>query len=107
MAFSTINDYINHLVDTNTSIVLRPFAEELHKKFYPNTEISFMNDFLEMASQENEGKFIVHHQKLIDYGIATSTQSSNIKNRLISLGLDEDNDYLLMDVHEQVIIIFI
>jgi len=97
MKFSTIIEYIDYAVETNNRIELRLFAEELHKKFYPTTDISFMNDFLNMADQKNEGKFIIPHQKLIDYGIATSTKSSHIKDRLINLGLNKNEDYRIPD----------
>ena len=45
---------------------------------------------------------IVHHDKLIEYGIATSTRSSAIKERIESLGLSENEHYLLQDILQQV-----
>ena len=39
----------------------------------------------------------VIHQ-LIDYGVATSTRSSNLKDRLSSLGLVKDEHFDLQDV---------
>jgi len=95
MQFTTINDYIDYLVDVDRNTKLRDFAMDLHKKFYPSTDISFMDDFLDMASQEKECKFVIPHQKLIDYGIATSERSSAIKKRLNSLGLIDGEDFEL------------
>ena len=53
-----------------------------------------MEYFLELT--QHEGKFIVHHEKLIEYGVVTSTKSSNIK--LDALGLVENEEYHLQDI---------
>jgi hypothetical protein len=59
-----------------------------------------MSYFLELT--EHEGEFVVHHEKLIEYGIMTSKQSSHVKVKLDSLNLVEDEDFsLLTDVCEQ------
>ncbi len=95
---ATIIDYINELIATSANANLRDFAMELHNRFYQNIDISFMDEFLEMSSQENENRFIVHHDQLKKYGIATSERSSAIKDRLESLGLTENEDWVLQDI---------
>jgi hypothetical protein len=55
-----------------------------------------MEYFLELT--ENEGEFIVHHEKLVEYGIMSSTRSSAVKVKLDALGLVEDEEYHLQDV---------
>ncbi len=102
MKFDTISAYIDHIVDTNREIVLHDFVKELHDQFYDEIDIECMDDFLEIDKEENEGQFVVHHQKLIDYGVATSGRSANIKDRLKSLGLEQDTDYRLLDVQQPV-----
>ena len=58
-----------------------------------------MSYFLELT--EHEGVFIVHHKKLIEYGIVTSNKSSNVQDRLNALGLVEGEEYSeLRDVPE-------
>lgn len=47
--------------------------------------------FLELT--EHEGEFIVHHEKLIEYGIVTSKRSSDVKEKLDALNLIQDEDY--------------
>jgi hypothetical protein len=47
--------------------------------------------FLELTAQE--GEFVVHHEKLIEYGIMTSKQSSDVRVKLNALELVEDIDY--------------
>jgi hypothetical protein len=47
--------------------------------------------FLELTTREAE--FVVHHEKLIEYGIVTSNRSSTIKEKLTALELVEDIDY--------------
>ena len=94
--FATIRDYINHQVANSTDISLRDFMLELNTMFYPTQDISFMDYFFELADEENDGQFIVPHQKLIDYGVAASGRSSNdIKVRLGNLELEEGQDYIL------------
>jgi hypothetical protein len=55
-----------------------------------------MEYFLELT--ENEGEFIVHHEKLVEYGIMSSIRSSAVKVKLDSLGLVEDEEYRLQDI---------
>jgi hypothetical protein len=57
-----------------------------------------MEYFLELT--ENEGEFIVHHEKLVEYGIMSSKRSSDVKERLEALSLIEDEEYseVLRDV---------
>ena len=56
--------------------------------------------FLELTTRE--GEFVVHHEKLIEYGVMTSKNSARVKDRLDALELVEDIDYLLEDVLQQV-----
>jgi hypothetical protein len=51
---------------------------------------------------ENETEFIVHHEKLIEYGIMSSIRSSVVKEKLDALGLIENEDYHLQDVLQMV-----
>ena len=52
--------------------------------------------FLELTT--HEGEFVVHHEKLIEYGIVTSNRSSTIKEKLDALELVENEDYNLQDI---------
>jgi hypothetical protein len=60
-----------------------------------------MEYFLELT--EKEGEFIVHHEKLIEYGIMSSKRSWAVKQKLDALGLVEDEEYShhLQDVLQQ------
>jgi hypothetical protein len=102
VATSTIIDFINELIAAASNPSIRDFIVELHSRFYQHIDISFMDEFLELSSQENENQFVVHHEMLIKYGVATSNRSSNIKDRLESLGLVEAEDYRLLDVQQPV-----
>ncbi len=79
------------MVDSKTKITLKDFFKTIHGKFYPKQDISFMEYFLELT--ENEGEFIVHHEKLVEYGIMSSKRSSDVKEKLDALGLVEDEEY--------------
>ena len=92
--------YIQTLVEENEKLSLIDFFKNIHQKFYSNYDISFMQYFLELTAHERE--FVVHHEKLIEYGIMSSKQSNHIKDRLNALELVEDIDYsLLPDIREQ------
>jgi len=49
--------------------------------------------FLELTT--HEGEFVVHHEKLIEYGIMTTKNSARVKYKLNALDLVEDVDYSL------------
>jgi hypothetical protein len=56
---------------------MKDFFKTIHSKFYPKQDISFMEYFLELT--ENEGEFIVHHEKLVEYEIMSSIRSYHVK----------------------------
>jgi hypothetical protein len=89
-------EFIKSLVDSKTKITMKDFFKTIHSKFYPKQDISFMEYFLELT--ENEGEFIVHHEKLVEYGIMSSIRSSVVKEKLDALGLVEDEEYNLQDI---------
>jgi hypothetical protein len=91
-------EFIKSLVDSKTKITMKDFFKTIHGKFYARQDISFMEYFLKLT--ENEGEFIVHHEKLIEYGIMSSKQSWAVKQKLDALGLVEDEEYNLQDVLE-------
>ena len=93
---STQQEYIQNLIQNETKLNLEEFFKNIHQKFYSNQDISFMTYFLELTTQE--GEFVVHHEKLIEYGIVTSNRSSTIKEKLDALELVENEDYNLQDI---------
>jgi len=97
---STQQEYIQNLVQNEIKLSLEDFFKNIHQKFYSNQDISFMTYFLELTTQE--GEFVVHHEKLIEYGIVTSNRSSTIKEKLDALELVENEDYRLQDVLQPV-----
>ena len=60
-----------------------------------------MEYFLELCDK-NEDEFDIPHTKLIEYGVMTSTRSSNVKEKLDSLGLEIGVNYRLLDVQQPV-----
>ena len=106
---STQQEYIQNLIQNETKLNLEDFFKSVHAKFYSNYDISFSRlrrrrfapkIFLELTEYERE--FIVHHSKLIEYGIVTSNRSSDIKEKLDNLRLAENEDYHLRDVPQMV-----
>jgi len=97
---STQQEFIQSLIQQETKLSLEEFFKTIHKKFYSTQNISFMEYFLELTN--HEGEFIVHHEKLIKYGIMSSVRSSAVKEKLDALGLVENEEYsLLQDILQQ------
>ena len=90
--------FANNLGETMAKITMEYFFREIHSQFYPDQDITFMEYFLELTEHENE--FIVHHDKLREYGIMTSTQSNAVKSKLDQLELIEGEDFEVQDILE-------
>ena len=78
---------------------MEDFFKYIHANFYPEQDISFMEYFLKLT--ENEGEFVVPHTKLIEYGIITSDRSSVILEKINTLGLENEVDYQVQDILQQ------
>ena len=99
-------EYISTLIERGEKMSLEYFFKNIiHQKFYSNYDISFMEYFLELTA--HDGEFVVHHEKLIEYGIVTSKNSARVKDRLDDLGLVEDIDYSELEDILQLRIIYI
>jgi hypothetical protein len=87
---------------------LSQFMDEVHQMFYSHVDIrsfaacniSFKDYFMELVDQE--GEFVVHHSKLVEYGIVTSERSSNIKKKLGELDMVEGVDFELLRTEQPV-----
>ncbi len=91
---ATIGEYVSGLIEKLVKIDLLNFLTELGANYYPDQDLSFMPYFMELCDDENDGKFIVHHEKLIEFGVATSKDSFNMKTRLTKLSLVDGEDYI-------------
>ena len=98
---TTISEYINRQVAAFNKIALRDFIIEFQAQFYPDQDISFMDYFLELSQEENQGQFIVHHEKLFEYGVTVSAKSSDVKDRLDAHCMADNEDYLLRKFPQQ------
>ncbi len=92
---ASITEYTQSLVNALKKVDLKEFMVQVKAIIHPEMDMSFMDYFLELSKEENDGQFIVHHDKLIEYGVTTSTRSSVIRVRLESLGCTESEDYRL------------
>ena len=92
--------HIQNLIETEAKMSLEDFFKNIHQKFYSDYDISFIKYFLELTTRE--GEFVVHHEKLIEYGVMTSGRSNDVNKKLNALELVEDIDYsLLRDISQQ------
>ncbi|MGL4814494.1 MAG: hypothetical protein ACRC39_04400, partial [Enterobacter sp.] len=97
---SSQQEYINQLIETDNKISLSDFFKQIHQQFYPEQDIFFMEYFLDLTI--HEGEFVVHHDKLTEYGIMSSIRSNDVKKKLDALGLVENEDYRLRDISQPV-----
>lgn len=98
---TTITAFIESRI-CKQEISIRDFLEQYHSEFEKALDISFMDYFLELSKRENKGQFIVHHEKLVEYGIATiSGGSADIAKRLKALGMINDEDFTLRSTSER------
>ena len=97
--YNNINEFNVDLSNNQVRIKLNEYFKEIHTKFYPDLDISFMDYFLDLT--KNEGEFIVDHQKLKEYGVLTTDNTSaNIKKVLDRLFLVENEDYWVFQVEQ-------
>ena len=85
-----INQFIQNIADKQVSYDLKRFFEIIHKEFFKNVDISFMNYFLELIEKQDE--FCVNHSKLYEYNVITLNKKENTKE--IKNCLVEDNDFV-------------
>lgn len=97
--FAVAKIYAIEQAEKLNKLTMIEFFNYIHSTYYPNQDISFMEYFLELT--QYEGECVVEHTKLIEYGIMTSEQSSDIKKKIDLLGLELEVDYLLRHVSEQ------
>ena len=97
---NSANNYVNDLINSLTKITMTEFFKEVHSKFYNNIDITFMDYFLELTEHENG--FYIQHDKLIEYGIMTSKRSNHIKEKLDALGMQENENYIITNIQEQI-----
>ena len=90
--------YATQLANDLTKITMTDFFKNVHSQFYPDQDISFMEYFLELTEHEDE--FYVHHSKLVEFGVMTSTESSKVKDKMRDLKFVKDEDYDVADVRE-------
>lgn len=94
-----IKAYNMQLANTLTKIDLQDYITEFHTKFCSEYDISFMEYFMKLVEHEHE--FIVDHEKLIEFGvITTSNKSNNIKRLLDQFNFKEGKDFNLLNVEQ-------
>ena len=63
-----INQYNNQLVEANREIPLLDYCKELHRRFYSNLDISFMDRFLEFVTKD---EICINGNILFELGVLT------------------------------------
>ncbi len=91
--------YITELANNLIQISMLEFFKMIHLQFYSDKDILFMEYFLELT--EHEDMFVVHHNKLSEYGVMNSIRPCDVIKKLIALHLNEGLDYIYKEVSEQ------
>jgi len=95
MAVQTPEDYINYLITNNITISLIDFVKELNSQC-ENIDISFIDELLDLVGKN---EICIPHKYLIDYGIITTENRSNVIIRVIDqYEAIENVDYNLHNV---------
>jgi hypothetical protein len=89
------NNYAIQLAESLTEISLDDFFKEIHSRFYPTYDISFMEFFMKIIKRD--GECCIEHTLLNDYGVLTTTRSNDIKTRLETHDLVENEDFVILD----------
>ncbi len=96
---SSIAEYNAKLINNMIDVNLIDYFKEIHKIFYKDMNIIFMEYFLEICNKDDE--FIIDHSKLKKYKIITSGRSNDIKECLNRLELIENTDFIVRGVPQQ------
>jgi hypothetical protein len=99
-AYAQAKQFASRQAEKLIRFELMEFFISIHRDFYPEIDVTFMEHFLSIA--EREGEFVVHHDALREYGVMTSIDSSKVHEKLATLGLSEGTDYRVADVREPV-----
>jgi hypothetical protein len=86
-------DFINREIANVEMAPMKEFMMRYHECFESDLDLDFMDYFLELSKRENRNQFVVHHEKLFEYGITIDDQSDSSKKRIIALGLVRDVDF--------------
>ncbi len=92
---ASITEYTQSLVNAFKKVDLKEFMMKVKAIIHPEMDMSFMDYFLELSKEENDGQFIVHHDRMIKYGVTINTRCTDVRDRLKSLGCIESEDYQL------------
>ncbi len=97
---NSMKSFNTKLTDSLRKLNFREYFEEAHSKYFSHVDISFMGEFLGLAT--TDGTFIVPQEMLRKYKVLTNTNTSGtIKRCLDQYDLTEGSDYLLANVGQQ------
>ena len=100
IGYTNINEYITYLIDNQNNINIIEFVKEINKLKY-NIDISFIDEFIELV---DKNECCIHYNMLQKYGILSNNNiSANFKDLINRHNFIEKEDYLLLNVQEQLI----
>lgn len=88
---ATETAYIASLIEADQDISLEDFFHEMHRRFFPEQDLAFMEFFLQIVDHDEE--LVVEHQKLIEYGALAPNDTFNLQRMLDEFLFDKDTDY--------------
>jgi len=97
MAYSTIPEYNNYLVEFQQQVDIIEYVKNVNKIKY-NIDIDFIDEFIELVSKD---QCCIHHSLLQKYGILTLKEGTHhIKRILDQNSFKQNEDYILAKVGE-------
>jgi hypothetical protein len=103
-AVKMANNYAIQLAESLTEISLDDFFKEIHSRFYPTYDISFMEFFMKIIKRD--GECCIEHTLLNAYGVLTTTDLSHIKEKLENHDLVENDDFVILKRQKSEFFIF-
>lgn len=82
--------YAASLADRLIELTFMEFFENVHRRYYAEMDIHFLEYFLSIA--QHEGEFVVPDSALVDHGVMTSQQT--FERKMDDLGFVEGKDYI-------------
>ena len=90
--YENAEEFAKSLGENLVNLNADEFLEEFNSEFY-GIDDSLVK-YLQSIAKHN-GKFAIHHNKLIKYGILNSNKNEDIESKLAEHGMKEGEDYIV------------
>lgn len=90
---NNMNEIVGNYAKNDKNITLKDFILKIKSITFTDVEFWFIDYFLSLTKNETMYEFIIDQEELINYGIALSKKTDDIKKRLENLFLENGKHY--------------